>query len=67
MAPRHRLTPIDEDIVLQHGMSFVVKWRNPGTNRVDFWIGIYVPEELSFTTRKEDDGKYMMYLPGRNI
>lgn len=77
MAPRNRprLTPIEEDTVLEHGMSFVVKWRNPATNRIEFWIGIYVMENLSFAIRRpkvaadedpEDNDKYLMYLPGRN-
>lgn len=75
MAPRNSLTPIDADTVLKHGMPFVVKWRNPASNRLDFWIGVYVPDRHAFGVRKpkgtadadlEDQGKHLMYLPGRN-
>lgn len=75
MAPRSNLTPIDADTVLQHGMPFVIKWRNPAINHIEYWIGIYIPESISFDARKpkgsadaepEDQGKYLMYLPGRN-
>lgn len=76
MAPRFNLTPIDAGTVLQHGMPFVVKWKNPATNRIDYWIGVHVPEGLSFGVSKpkatadadsEDHAKHLMYLPGRNI
>lgn len=75
MAPRNSLTPIDAGSVLQHGMPFVVKWRNPATNRQDFWIGVHVPDSLAYDVRKpkgtadgepEDQGRHLMYLPGRN-
>lgn len=75
MAPRNSLTHIEVDSVLQHGMSFVVKWRNPASNRLEFWIGVHVPESLSFDVRKpkgtgdvdaEDQKRYLIYLPGRN-
>ena len=75
MAPRNSLTPIDAGTVLQHGMPFVVKWRNPATSRLDFWIGIYFPDSFAYGVRKpkvtadadpEDQKRYLMYLPGRN-
>ncbi|GAM39708.1 hypothetical protein TCE0_034r11470 [Talaromyces pinophilus] len=76
MAPRNSLTPIDAGTVLQHGMPFVVKWRNPATSRLDFWIGIYFPDSFAYGVRKpkvtadadpEDQKSHLMYLPGRNI
>ncbi|OKL62792.1 hypothetical protein UA08_01526 [Talaromyces atroroseus] len=72
------LTPISSSVDLQHGMGFVVKYRNNAINAMDLWLGIHVPSNVApktLTTKPRKNAgtdtpaaerAYMFYMPGRN-
>lgn len=59
---------------IQHGLCYVVKWKNPAINRLDWWIGVHIPDALAIRFKerpsnpdKPAEPKYQMWLPGRNM
>ncbi|EED19452.1 hypothetical protein TSTA_027470 [Talaromyces stipitatus ATCC 10500] len=76
MAHRIDLTPIPESTDVEHGIPFVIKWKNAATShKMELWIGVHIPENLAHGSSKPKananpekpaEATYLMYLPGCN-